>query len=249
MVDRDTPRAVKLLDQKHSHHRVWQRQVRQPQAFVRRLLESGIQPIGAADHDGHVIARQLPCLETLGQRHRANSGTALVKGHHTAIFCDGAFDAHPFSSQQGVECFGGARLGFDSLEFNPQLGRKALGVVVVGRLRPVGHLLPDGYYRQSHRLLGAVFRAAGLAAVFAAVFAATFRAASFLATGTSTTGVLTNRDAGFAAGLLTGFKSGPPTVFFAGALLVLAGRTTGSSAGAASLRLAVQSLVLPSLPM
>ena len=151
----------------------------------------------------------------------------------------------PFGSQQVVECFRGTGLGLDGLEFDLQLGRKAFGVIVVGRLGPVGHLLPDGYYRQSHRLLGAVFRAAGLAAVLAA----TFRAATFLATGTSTTGVLTDRGAGFAAGLLTSFEAGPPTVFFAGALVVLAGRATGSSAGAASLRLAVQSLVLPSLPM
>ena len=48
MPRQDRPGAIELLGEQHPHHRVRQRQVGQPDAFVRRLAEGRIQPVGAA---------------------------------------------------------------------------------------------------------------------------------------------------------------------------------------------------------
>ena len=61
----DRPCAVDLLDQQHPGHGVRQGHVRQANALRGLGLEFGVQPIGATDDEGHIVALQLPLLELL----------------------------------------------------------------------------------------------------------------------------------------------------------------------------------------
>ena len=78
---------------------------------------------------------------------------------------------------------GAARLGFDSFEFDLDLVRKALGVIVPRRLRPVGHALARRQLPAGARLRQALRAGDFLAAGFLA--AAFLTAAAALATGLS----------------------------------------------------------------
>ena len=80
---------------------------------------------------------------------------------------------------KGFQAFRATRFGLDRLEFDAQFARKALGVIVPGGLRPVGHTLADGDHLQLHALRAGAF----LAAVFAVGLAVVFLAAVFLAVG------------------------------------------------------------------
>ena len=51
----DRPGTVQLLNQQYPHHGVRQGQVRQANALVRRLPESRVQPVGAANDQRHVV--------------------------------------------------------------------------------------------------------------------------------------------------------------------------------------------------
>jgi hypothetical protein len=77
-------------------------------------------------------------------------GAALVERHDPRAPRNHRFDARALGGVQGVEGLGAAGLGLDRLELNFQLGREALGVIIPGCLRPIGHALPDGHDQQLH---------------------------------------------------------------------------------------------------
>src|SRR5688500_4072476 len=77
---------------------------------------------------------------------------------------DGAHYALSLRRIQRLQRLGSARLGLDGLELHPQFGRKTLGIVIPGRLGPVGHPLAHRYDTEFHPLRVGVFFAAGLRA-------------------------------------------------------------------------------------
>src|SRR5574344_2055534 len=154
------PSAVQLLNEQHTHHGVRQSQVGQADALMRRLFELWLQPIGATDHQSQIVALQLPVLEALRQILRAQRSAALIEHHDAASFGDGRFNALALGRVERGQRLGAARLGLDRFEPHLEFRWKALGIVVVGRLRPVGHMLPDGDNEQPHAFLVAAARTA-----------------------------------------------------------------------------------------
>ena len=113
------------------------------------VAQFGQQAIGPANEQRHIIAIALPLFELFSQCARAQRRAALIKRHHFAALatsaCNCGGEALRFGLHQLRGCFAAtARLGFNGLAQQAQIGRKALGVVIKRGLRPIGHFLPNG---------------------------------------------------------------------------------------------------------
>src|SRR5437899_6112512 len=192
MTSVDRPGAIELLDQQNPRHRVGKRQVGKPDPLMRGGLEGRVQSIGPADDQCDIVALALPGLQPGGERFRGERCAALVQDNDAHALGDGRLDPLALCSVERFQGLGTARLCLDRPQFELELRRKALGVVVPGGLRPVGHALPDCDHQQLHDLEAAVLRATFLAAgavFFAAVFAAAFLAGALFTTTVLTTGL------------------------------------------------------------
>jgi 5-methyltetrahydrofolate--homocysteine methyltransferase len=84
-------------------------------------------------------------------------GGATTSRTHTAVISGCASSrgsARALSGAQSLQGLGATWLGFDRLELDADLRRKAFSVIVPGGLRPVGHPLPHRHDTQQHSALG-----------------------------------------------------------------------------------------------
>ena len=130
-----------------------QSQIRKTNTFVGSLAKLRVESIWAADDKSDVTAPQLPLFESIGQGGCAQAGATLIQSYHARAFGNRLFDAFALRRIELLYGLGAARFGFDGFELDFELMGEALGVIIPGRLGPVGHPLANGNNQQPHKSL------------------------------------------------------------------------------------------------